>query len=104
MLQGLETVYVSVFVKHLVHDKTYYFYSYCYYASKSFDIILFFCEGNFIFTFITMLYMCVGMYTHIYSYIPIYIYMRSVQKVSSHIIGKIETFIEEDTRYKKYCT
>ena len=29
-------------------------------------------------------------------------YTRSVQKVSSHIIGKIETFIEEDTRYKKH--
>ena len=28
------------------------------------------------------------------------IYMRSVQKVSSHVIWKIETFIEEDTRYK----
>ena len=31
-------------------------------------------------------------------------YMRSVQKVSSHVIGKIETLIEEDTRYKKHCT
>ena len=30
--------------------------------------------------------------------------MRSVQKVSSHVIWKIETFIEEDTRYKKHCT
>ena len=30
-------------------------------------------------------------------------YMKSVQKVSSHIIWKIETFIEEDTRYKKHC-
>ena len=28
----------------------------------------------------------------------------SVQKVSSHVIGKIETLIEEDTRYKKHCT
>ena len=25
-------------------------------------------------------------------------YMRSVQKVSSHVLSKIETFIEEDTR------
>ena len=31
-------------------------------------------------------------------------YMRSVQKVSSHVIWKIETFIEEDTRYKKHRT
>ena len=30
--------------------------------------------------------------------------MRSVQKVYSHVIWKIETFIEEDTRYKKHCT
>ena len=30
--------------------------------------------------------------------------MRSVQKVSIHIIWKIETFIEEDTRYKKHYT
>ena len=30
--------------------------------------------------------------------------MRSVQKVSSHVIGKVETFVEEDTRYKKHCT
>ena len=30
--------------------------------------------------------------------------MRSVQKVSSHVILKIETFMEEDTRYKKHCT
>ena len=28
------------------------------------------------------------------------IYMRSVQKVSSHTIRKIETFTEEDTRYR----
>ena len=28
---------------------------------------------------------------------------RSVLKVSSHIIWKIETFIEEDTRYKKHA-
>ena len=31
------------------------------------------------------------------------LYMRSSQKVTSHVIWKIETFIEEDTRYKKYC-
>ena len=30
--------------------------------------------------------------------------MGSVQKVCSHVIRKIETFIEEDTRYKKQCT
>ena len=30
--------------------------------------------------------------------------MRSVQKVSSHALWKRETFIEEDTRYKKHCT
>ena len=29
---------------------------------------------------------------------------RSVQKVPSHVIWKIETFIEEDTKYKKHCT
>ena len=29
---------------------------------------------------------------------------RYIQKVSSHVIWKIETFIEEDTRYKKYYT
>ena len=28
--------------------------------------------------------------------------IRSDQKVSSHVIGKIETFTEEDTRYKKH--
>ena len=28
----------------------------------------------------------------------------SVQKVSSHVLWKIETFIEEDTRYKKHYT
>ena len=32
-----------------------------------------------------------------------WMYTRSVQKVSSHVIWKIETFIEEDTRYKKHC-
>ena len=31
-------------------------------------------------------------------------HMGSVQKVSSHVIWKMETFIEEDTRYKKHCT
>ena len=31
-------------------------------------------------------------------------YMWSVQKVSSHVLGKIEAFIEEDRRYKKHCT
>ena len=31
-------------------------------------------------------------------------FTRSVQKVSSHIIRNIETFIEEDTRYKKHYT
>ena len=31
-------------------------------------------------------------------------YRRTVQKVSTHVIRKIETFIEEDTRYKKHCT
>ena len=30
--------------------------------------------------------------------------MRYLQKVSSHVIWKIETFIEEDTSYKKHCT
>ena len=30
--------------------------------------------------------------------------MRSVQKVSSHALWKIETFTEDDTRYKKHCT
>ena len=30
--------------------------------------------------------------------------MRSVQKTSCHVMWKIETFIEEDTRYKKHCT
>ena len=29
---------------------------------------------------------------------------RSGQKVSSHVIWEVETFIEEDTRYKKWCT
>ena len=33
-----------------------------------------------------------------------YQHMKSVQKVSSHVLWKIETFIEEDTRYKKHCT
>ena len=28
----------------------------------------------------------------------------SVQNLSSHVIWKIETLIEEDTRYKKHCT
>ena len=30
--------------------------------------------------------------------------MRSVQKVSSHVLWKRETFVEEDTRHKKHCT
>ena len=30
--------------------------------------------------------------------------ISSFQKVSSHVIGKIETFIEDDSRYKKHCT
>ena len=30
--------------------------------------------------------------------------MKSVQKVSSHVIWKMETFIEEDSRYKNHCT
>ena len=30
--------------------------------------------------------------------------MRSVQKVSSHVIRKIELFTGEDPRYKKHCT
>ena len=30
--------------------------------------------------------------------------MKSVQKLSSHIILNIETFIEEDKRYKKHCS
>ena len=33
-----------------------------------------------------------------------YVNIRPVQKVSSHVIWKIETFIEEDTRYKKQET
>ena len=33
-----------------------------------------------------------------------HIHMRCVQKVSIHIILKIEAFIEKDTRYKKHCT
>ena len=36
-----------------------------------------------------------------YAYISIY--TGPVQKVSSHAIWKTETFIEEDTRYKKHC-
>ena len=28
---------------------------------------------------------------------------RSFQKVSTHVIGKIETFIKEDPRCKKHC-
>ena len=31
-------------------------------------------------------------------------YTRPGQKVSSHVQWKIETFIEQDTRYKKHCT
>ena len=31
-------------------------------------------------------------------------FTRPVQKVSIQILWKIETFIEEDTRYKKHCT
>ena len=30
--------------------------------------------------------------------------MRSFQKVSSHLIWKMETFIEEDTGYRIHCT
>ena len=33
-----------------------------------------------------------------------YKHMRSVQKVSSHVLWKIETSMEEDTRHKKRCT
>ena len=32
------------------------------------------------------------------------LYSRSIQKISSHIIWKTETFIEGDTRYKQHCT
>ena len=32
------------------------------------------------------------------------VYKRSVQKASRHVIWKIETFIEEDTRYRKHYT
>ena len=31
-------------------------------------------------------------------------YMRSFQKLSSYVIWKIDTLIEEDTRHKKHCT
>ena len=31
-------------------------------------------------------------------------YMSSIQKVSSHVIWKIEAFIGEDTRHRKHCT
>ena len=48
-------------------------------------------------------FMCVYAFIYHYIYTHIYIY-RSVQKVSSHVIWKIETFIEEDTRFKKHCT
>ena len=34
----------------------------------------------------------------------LWLYTGSVQKVSSHVIWKIETFIEEHTRYEKYHT
>ena len=34
----------------------------------------------------------------------LYVYICSVQKVSRHVIWKIETFIGEDTRYKEQCT
>ena len=34
----------------------------------------------------------------------IYAYTMSVQKVSIHVVWKTETFIEEDTRYKKHYT
>ena len=45
-------------------------------------------------------------YTYIKCILNIYIHThtRSVQKVSIHVILKIETFIEEDKRYKKHCT
>ena len=42
-----------------------------------------------------------------YIYTPVLLkhrYARSVQKVPSQVIGKIETFFEEDTRYKKHHT
>ena len=32
------------------------------------------------------------------------IYTRFDQKVSSHVLWKIKTFIQEDKRYKKHCT
>ena len=33
-----------------------------------------------------------------------WVYTRHIQKVSSHVIWKIETFIEKDTTCKKHCT
>ena len=30
-------------------------------------------------------------------------YTRSIQKVSSHVIWNVETFTEEDTKYKTHC-
>ena len=49
-------------------------------------------------------YFCLSKHVISPSLKKIYIYMRSVHNVSSHVIWKIETFIEEDTRYKKHCT
>ena len=36
--------------------------------------------------------------------LPLHTHMRSVQEVSSQVMWKIETFIEEDRRDKKHCT
>ena len=50
-------------------------------------------------------YTCIHMYTYtVYTHTCIHTYMYDQQKVSSHVLLKRETFIEEDTRYKKHCT
>ena len=47
-------------------------------------------------------YLCAGI-CHYDTHRPC-ICTRSLQKVCSHAIGKLETFTEEDIRYKKHCT
>ena len=55
--------------------------------------------------FKAMRYRDYNIYTHMYVYMCVHAHSlsRSVWKVSSHALWKIETFTE-DTRYNKHCT
>ena len=60
------------------------------YAPKSFHYCIYVCA-----------YLCIDKSP---LFVCVYIYKWSAHKLSSHVIWKTETFIEEDTRYKNHCT